>query len=80
MVGNPTFLLDQMGDTAGGPQAGLVAQSFRTAFESLLDLAEILDAQAWLAARPKDFLLSRSLSALRVRRHAHHARGRELWV
>ena len=50
MVGNPTFLLDQMGDTVGGPQSGLVAQAFRTAFESLLDLAQILHAQPWLAA------------------------------
>src|SRR3974377_1659094 len=58
MVGNPTFLLDQMGDTAGGPQTGLVAQSFRTAFESLLDLAQILRAQAWLAARTARLLQS----------------------
>jgi hypothetical protein len=52
MVGNPTFLLDQMGDTAGSPQTGLVAQSFRTAFESPLNLAEILGAKPWLAASP----------------------------
>jgi len=58
MIGNSTFLLDQMGDTAGGPQADLVAQSFRTAFESLLDLAEILRAQAWLAASPSSLLQS----------------------
>ena len=50
MIGNPAFLLDQMGDTAGGPQTGFVAQSFRPAFESLLDLAEILRAQARLAS------------------------------
>jgi hypothetical protein len=56
MVGNSTFLLDQMGDTAGGPQTGLIAQDFRTAFECLLDLAQILGAQAWLAARPARFL------------------------
>jgi hypothetical protein len=58
MVGNPTFLLDQMGDTVGGPQTGLVAQSLRTAFEPLLNLAEILGAQARLAARPARFLQS----------------------
>jgi len=58
MVGNPTFLLNQMGDTAGGPQTGLEAQSFRTAFESLLDLAQILRAQAWLAARTARLLQS----------------------
>lgn len=50
MVGNPTFLLDQMGDTSGGPQPGLVAQHFRTPLESLFELAKILRAQAWLAA------------------------------
>jgi len=58
MVGNPTFSLDQMGDTVAGPQSGLVAQSFRTALESLLDLAEILGAQAWLATRPARLLQS----------------------
>jgi len=58
MVGNSTFLLDQMGDTAGGPQTGLIAQNFRTAFECLLDLAEILGAQAWLAASPPSLLQS----------------------
>ena len=50
MIDNPTFLLDQMGNTVGGPQTGLVAQNFRATFEALLDLAEILRAQAWLAA------------------------------
>lgn len=52
MVGNPTFLLDQMGDTVGGPQTGLIAQRLRTAFESLLDFAQVLGAQAGFAARP----------------------------
>jgi len=47
-----------MGDTAGGPQTGLVAQSSRTALESLLDLAEILRAQAWFAARTARLLQS----------------------
>src|SRR5208283_112523 len=41
MIGNSTFLPNQMGHTAGGPQAGLVAQRFRTAFESPLDLAQV---------------------------------------
>jgi hypothetical protein len=50
MVGNPTFLLNQMGDTVGGPQTGFIAKNLRTAFESLLDLAEILHAQPWFAA------------------------------
>ena len=58
MVGNPTFLLDQMGDTVGGPQTGLVAQNFRTAFESLLDLAEILCTQARLTASTARLLQS----------------------
>ena len=58
MVDNPTFLFDQMSDTVGGPQTGLVAQSFRTTFEPLLDLAQILRAQAWLAARPACLLQS----------------------
>jgi len=58
MVGNSTFLLDQMGHTVGGPQTGLVAQSFWTAFECLLDLAEILGAQARLAASPSSLLQS----------------------
>ena len=49
MIDNPTFLLDQMGNPVGGPQTGLIAQSLRTAFESLLDLAEILRTQAWFA-------------------------------
>jgi len=58
MVDNPTFLLDQMGYTVGGPQSGLIPQSLRTAFESLLDLAQILRAQAWLAASPARLLQS----------------------
>ena len=58
MIDNPTFLLDQMSNTVGGPQTGLVAQSFRTAFEALLDLAEILRAQAWLAASTARLLQS----------------------
>jgi hypothetical protein len=58
MVGNPTCLLKQMGDTVGGPQTGLVAQSLRSAFESLFDLAEILCAQAWLAASTARLLQS----------------------
>ena len=58
MVGNPTFLLDQMGDTLGGPQTGLVAQNFRTAFESLLDLAEILCTQARLTTSTARLLQS----------------------
>jgi hypothetical protein len=58
MVGNSTFLLNQMGHTVGGPQTGLVAQSFRTAFECLLDLAKIFGAQAWLAARTARLLQS----------------------
>jgi hypothetical protein len=63
MVGNPTFLLDQMGDTMGGPQSGLVAQRFWTALESLLDLAEILRPQAWLRpARPAFFSPARPFS------------------
>src|SRR5208283_4684769 len=49
MTGNSTFLPNQMGHTAGGPQAGLVAQRFRTAFESPLDLAQVLRAQPRLA-------------------------------
>jgi len=58
MVGNSTFLLNQMGHTVGGPQTGLVVQNFRTAFESLLDLAEILCTQARLTASPARFLQS----------------------
>ena len=55
MIGNSTFLPDQMGDTFGRPQAGLVAQGFRTAFESHFELAEIVRVQTRLAtgmARP----------------------------
>jgi hypothetical protein len=58
MIDNLTFLLDQTGNTVGGPQTGLIAQSLRTALESLLDLAEILRAQAWLAASPARLLQS----------------------
>jgi len=49
MVGNSTFLLDQMGHTLGRPQAGLVTQHFRSAFESQFELAEVVRAQARLA-------------------------------
>src|SRR5271166_4460233 len=47
-----------MGDTVDGPQTSLITQSFRTAFESLLDLAEIRGAQAWLAASTARLLQS----------------------
>ena len=58
MVDNSTFLLDQMGDALGGPQIGLVTQSFRTTFESLHNLPEILCAQARLAASTARLLQS----------------------
>jgi hypothetical protein len=56
MIGNPTFLLDQMGDTLGSPQAGLVTQSLWTAFESPLEFAQVLRTQARLATGTTRFL------------------------
>jgi hypothetical protein len=44
------FLLDQLGYSVRRPQAGFIPQRLRPAFESLLDLADLLSTQARFAS------------------------------
>jgi hypothetical protein len=46
---HPAFLLDQMGYPVRRPQTGFIPQRLRPAFESLLELADLLRTQARFA-------------------------------
>ena len=45
MIPHPAFLLDQMDYPVRGPQAGFIPQRLRPAFESVLDLVNLLRTQ-----------------------------------
>jgi hypothetical protein len=50
VITHPAFLLDQMGYPVRRPQTGFIPQRLRPAFESLLDLADLLRTQSRFAA------------------------------
>ena len=45
MIPHPAFLLDLMDYPVRGPQAGCIPQRLRPAFESVLDLVNLLRTQ-----------------------------------
>jgi hypothetical protein len=49
VITHPAFLLDQMDDPLRRPQAGFIPQRLRPAFESVLDLADLLRTQSRFA-------------------------------
>ena len=54
------FLLDQMGDPVRRPQTGFIPQRLRPAFESVLDLADLLRTQARFASGATGLLQART--------------------
>src|SRR6202140_2228619 len=50
VITHPAFILDQMGDPVRRPQTGFIPQRLRPAFESMLDLADLLRTQARFAS------------------------------
>lgn len=56
MITHPAFLLDQMGYPVRRPQTGFIPQRLRPAFESVLDLADLLRTQSRFAPGPASLL------------------------
>jgi hypothetical protein len=56
MITHSAFLLDQMDYPVRGPQAGFIPQRLRPAFESALELVDLLHTQSWLASSSASLL------------------------
>jgi hypothetical protein len=72
VITHPAFLLDQMGDPVRRPQTGFIPQRLRPAFESVLDLADLLRTQSRFASGAASLLQPRTPIGLQLGRPLTH--------
>ena len=72
VITHPAFLLDQMGDPVRRPQTGFIPQRWRPAFESVLDLADLLRTQSRFASGAASLLQPRTPIGLQLGRPLTH--------